>query len=314
MKKILFLCLASSALFLIFTHPALIAAGCARGLDLWYTSVLPSLLPFMILSGLLVHTGLFHILNRFYAHVLKKIFHISESGCYVVLTGFLCGFPMGAKVTADLVKSGHISSEEGRYLLGFCNNVSPAFFLNYFCAAGLGCAEPPWGLFLLFYSLPVLYGILSRPSFHFSSDQGKKEQAVLHRPDFPMLDACIMDSFTTVTRLGGYIILFTIIAQFLNLLRIPESAQIFLSALLEVSSGIDRICSAKGFSTVWKSVFACACAAFGGLCICAQTQSVLSESPLSVRDWLKGRLITLPAVLLLTYLYLSAAPVLRGYW
>lgn len=87
MKKILFLCLASSALFLIFTHPALIAAGCARGLDLWYTSVLPSLLPFMILSGLLVHTGLFHILNRSYAHVLKKIFHISESGCYVVLTG-----------------------------------------------------------------------------------------------------------------------------------------------------------------------------------------------------------------------------------
>ena len=114
-----------------------------------------------------------------------------------------------------------------------------------------------------------------------------------------MLDACIMDSFTTVTRLGGYIILFTIIAQFLNLLRIPEPAQIFLSALLEVSSGIDRICSAKGFSTVWKSVFACACAAFGGLCICAQTQSVLSESPLSVRDWLKGRLITLPAVLIL---------------
>ena len=101
----------------------LIAAGCARGLDLWYTSVLPSLLPFMILSGLLVHTGLFHILNRAYAHVLKKIFHISESGCYVVLTGFLCGFPMGAKVTADLVKSGHISSEEGRYLLGFCNNI-----------------------------------------------------------------------------------------------------------------------------------------------------------------------------------------------
>ena len=129
MKKILFLCLASSALFLIFTHPTLIAAGCARGLDLWYTSVLPSLLPFMILSGLLVHTGLFHILNRAYAHVPEK--NISH-----LRIRMLCGpdwfsvrISHGGKSTADLVKSGHISSEEGRYLLGFCNNVSPAFFL-----------------------------------------------------------------------------------------------------------------------------------------------------------------------------------------
>lgn len=35
---------------------------------------------------------------------------------------------MGAKVIADLVREKHISSEEGTYLLGFCNNVSPAFF------------------------------------------------------------------------------------------------------------------------------------------------------------------------------------------
>ena len=314
MKKILFVFTVSAILVLVFTHPVLIAAGCARGLNLWYTSVLPSLLPFLILSGLLVHTGLFHVLNRAYAPFLKKIFHISESGCYVVLTGFLCGFPMGAKVDADLVKSGHISPEEGRYLLGFCNNVSPAFFLNYLCAMRLGYAAPPWGLFLLFYSLPVLYGVFSRPFFHFPSDHEKKEQATIHRLNFPMLDTCIMDGFTTVTRLGGYIMLFTIFAQFLSLLPIPGPVQIFLSALLEVSSGIDRICSAEGLSAVWKNAFACACAAFGGLCICVQTQSVLSGSPLSVRDWLKGRLIILLPALLLTFLYSSAAPVLHGCW
>ena len=40
---------------------------------------------------------------------------------------------MGAKVTADLVREQHISKEEGTYLLGFCNNVSPSFFINYIC-------------------------------------------------------------------------------------------------------------------------------------------------------------------------------------
>ena len=71
MKKILFLCSASAVLILIFSHPVLVAAGCARGLSLWYTSVLPSLLPFMILSGMMVRTGLIHVLNRTYAPALK---------------------------------------------------------------------------------------------------------------------------------------------------------------------------------------------------------------------------------------------------
>lgn len=315
MKKILFLCSASAVLILIFSHPVLVAAGCARGLNLWYTSVLPSLLPFLILSGLLVHTGLFHVLNRAYAPALKKLFGVSESGCYAVLTGFLCGFPMGAKVTADLVRSGHISEEEGRYLLGFCNNVSPAFFLNYLCASRLGCAKPPWGLFLGFYLLPVLYGFLSRPFFHFTVRENKKEQTTMHRVDFPMLDACIMDGFTTVTRLGGYIMLFTIMAQFLDLLCVPTPVRIFLGSVLEVSSGIDLICSVNGLPYVWKAALSCACAAFGGLCICAQTQSVLTETPLRAGDWLKGRFIlVLPALLLVLLLCPPGAQAPGGCW
>lgn len=316
MKKILFILAAAGLLLLLFTHPAVISAGCSLGLTLWYTSVLPSLLPFLIFSNLLIRTGLFQYLNRLYAPPLRRIFRISEEGCYAVLLGFLCGFPMGAKVIADLVREQHISEAEGEYLLGFCNNVSPAFFLNYVCLSKIGCTAVPWKLVLLFYSLPVLYGLATRPFYHFPAAAGSrspKKQASLHRLDFPMLDACIMDGFTTITRLGGYIMLFTIAVQLLMLLPLSGIMLTFLSAVMEISCGINQIASFGALSQTCRTAFICTCAAFGGLCICAQTQSVLDGTPLHIGTWLRGRIIIALLVFLLVQLPAGAAA-LHGCW
>lgn len=90
---------------------------------------------------------------------------------------------MGAKTTADLVRQGHLTREEGTYLLGFCNNVSPAFFMNYICMHALGYHQIPWKIVLLFYALPVCYGILTRPFYHFPYDRNicTKKQAPMQR-------------------------------------------------------------------------------------------------------------------------------------
>lgn len=316
MKKILFILAVLGLLLLLFTHPAQIASGCSLGLTLWYTAVLPSLLPFLIFSNLLVRTGMFQYLNRIYAPLFRRIFGISEEGCYAVLIGFLCGFPMGAKVIADLVRERHISPVEGDYLLGFCNNVSPAFFLNYVCLLKIGFTAVPWRLVLLFYLLPVLYGISTRPFYHFSDsaeETGQKRQASLHRLNFPMLDACIMDGFATITRLGGYIMIFTILVQMLKLLPLSDASLTFLSAVLEISCGIDQIAALQALSSSCRTALICTAAAFGGLCICAQTQSVLDGTPLHIRTWLQGRLVIALLVFLLVQLP-TAAPALPGCW
>ncbi len=313
MKKILFPALALTFTALLFTHPALAAAGCSLGLNLWYSSVLPSLLPFFIVSNLLVRTGLFRYLNRIYAPLVRRIFHISDEGCYAVVIGFLCGFPMGAKVIGDLVRDERISRQEGAYLLGFCNNVSPAFFLNYACLRKLGYLRVPWMLAGIFYLTPVLYGLFSRPFYHFVSSGQTKKQASLQRLNFPMLDACIMDSFATVVRLGGYIILFAIFTQMLRLLPLRTHTLAFLCALLEISCGVHELSALTVHASLIRTALVCACASFGGLCIFAQTQSVLEGSNLSAIVWLRGRLFITPAAFLLALLP-AAAPVLAGCW
>lgn len=304
----------------ILTIPA---QGCTLGLTLWYTSVLPSLLPFFILSGLLVRTCVFRFLNRIFAPVLTRIFHVSSDGSYAILMGYLCGFPMGAKVIAELVEQHHISREEGSYLLVFCNNVSPAFFVNYICIARLGFTKVPAPLFCVFYGIPLLYGCLyghlfyrapASRSVHTAASSATQKQAPIHRIDFPMLDTCIMDSFTTITRLGGYIILFSIFAQMLTLLNLPDSLTAAIAALLEISSGTHALSALPLASTPLRTALVCAGASFGGLCTCAQILSVLSDTDLDLRPWITGRillpLLTFPAVLVL----LSPGPVLPGCW
>ena len=312
----------------ILTIPA---QGCTLGLTLWYTSVLPSLLPFFILSGLLVRTGVFRFLNRIFAPVLTRIFRVSSDGSYAILMGYLCGFPMGAKVIAELVEQRHISREEGSYLLVFCNNVSPAFFVNYICIAKLGFTKVPAALFCVFYGIPLLYGCLygrlfyqmptskrsisdHTRSVHTVTSPETQKQAPIHRIDFPMLDTCIMDSFATITRLGGYIILFSIFAQMLTLLNLPDSLTAAIAALLEISSGTHALSTLPIASTLLRTALVCAGASFGGLCTCAQILSVLSDTDLDLRPWITGRILlpflTFPAVLVL----LSLAPALHGCW
>jgi hypothetical protein len=132
--------------------------------------------------------------------------------------------------------------------------------------------------------------------------------------DFPTLDACIMDGFTTITRLGGYIILFTILVNVFHLLPLPEPLLTLFSVLLEINCGLTTLTSLSGLTPIWRVVLMCGLAMFGGICICAQTQSGLDSCSLQIRTWLIGRLIlTLLVILLLRLLLPHGVPVLPGY-
>ena len=120
---------------LAFPLPALESAR--HGLLLWYHSVVPVLFPFMLLGNFALRTGLIYPLTALFYRPLHLLFGCSQAGCFAVLAGFLCGFPVGAKITSDLAAQNLISADEETFLLGFCNNLSPAFLLSYLAAAQL---------------------------------------------------------------------------------------------------------------------------------------------------------------------------------
>ena len=114
MKKSVLPLLAVMVLFLLLTHPALSFQGASRGLLLWYQTVLPTLLPFMICSNVIVSLDGIRLLTAPMRPVLKGLFGLSDSGCYVLVSGLLCGYPMGAKTCSEFVEEKRISLPEGQ--------------------------------------------------------------------------------------------------------------------------------------------------------------------------------------------------------
>ena len=116
--------------FIMLSFPQEVFDGASEGLLLWFQIVLPTLLPFIIISNILIQTNSISLLSHIFGPAFQKIFRISTDGSFVVLAGFLCGYPMGAKVTSDLILAGRITKSEGSYLLSFCNNTSPMFIIS----------------------------------------------------------------------------------------------------------------------------------------------------------------------------------------
>ena len=105
MKKILYIIILISFLIYILAFPGESVKAASIGLSLWYENMLPTLLPFSILSYILIHSGILDQSARWIHKFLKHVFPISSAGIYPLIAGLLFGFPMGSKITADLVQS-----------------------------------------------------------------------------------------------------------------------------------------------------------------------------------------------------------------
>lgn len=144
----------------ILSHSQISLSYAAMGLDLWFQKMIPSLLPFMILSGVMVRMKLTDKAAMVVYPVLKPLYKVRKNVCYAMLMGFLCGFPMGARVVDDLYMRRMITRREAEYLLTFCNNIGPVYFCSFVLPL-LGRERTIPYLFGM-YGVPLLYGLLLR--------------------------------------------------------------------------------------------------------------------------------------------------------
>ena len=151
-------CLAFLITAVILLFPADCLSFALKGLNLWFERMIPTLFPFMVLSGVIIRMDLTDAFVKMLNPILGGLFRIRPACVYGMLVGFLCGFPMGAHVAAQLYEQGQISKAEAAYLLSFCNNIGPVYFLSFVMSV-LSLGKPAPFLFGM-YGLPFLYGLL----------------------------------------------------------------------------------------------------------------------------------------------------------
>lgn len=270
-------------LLFLLRYPQESLAASREGMKLWLNTLLPTLLPFLILTGFLVHTdGIERILSPL-SKIWKALLGLSPAGAYVFLLGMLCGYPMGAKLASELFSYGKISRREAEYLLTFTNQASPAFLTTYLAHICLEGKTSPREIILVMAASNFLCMLFFRFVVFRNStltkareNLSKKETSTISSPG-SIIDVSIMNGFETITRLGGYILLFSLISACIrHYWKWSPTVCGLILGTLEITTGLQQI-SRSGLPYEMRYPISMALTAFGGFCILAQTKSVTDK-------------------------------------
>ena len=295
------------AMFLLFllSEPAVAVEGARFGLMLWANRLLPSLLPFLILSQLLMKSG-------YLDAIMKKIRMTYPH--FVLFAGNLFGFPMGAKLTVDLYEQKRLSQKEASLLFILSNQMSPAFVGGYILTQTLQRPDLIPVTYLILYAPSVCYALiqLHRLQIHDNCRDGsvcecKKSTSGLQM-NIAVLDAGIMNSFEIMLKLGGYVMLFSVItAMCRHFLSSCPTVCTAISGVLEITGAVSTI-NDHFSNTYLKYIAILAATAFGGCSGIAQTASIIrtgqTQFDLSIAAYIRGRiLIAVTTALLAAWVY-----------
>lgn len=275
---ILFLCTLILILFVINSN--LVISGASFGLMLWYKNVLPMLLPFMLISGVIV-SQMNILMKENPGNKVKKALFTTMS------LGFFCGYPIGAKTCSEFVQNNTIKKSTGNIILPLCNNVSPMFISGYVVHRILKNHLSFFQVIVLIY-LP--YVIISVISYLTHSLLTKREIVSVSETDEANttvnntgLNQYLINSISQITLVGIYIMSCSIIIQFISSIPgIFSPVKEILSGIMEITRGCSDISALSDISVQTKTALIISITSFGGVSSILQTQMVIQKSGLSI--------------------------------
>lgn len=284
------------------------------GLMLCAQMIVPSLLPFFILSSLLRQLGLPGVLGRLLAPVTERLFGIGGAGASAFLLGVTGGYPLGAATVAQLYRDGSLTRDEAERALAFCNNSGPAFLIG---AAGTGIFHSA-GIGLLLYGVhvlaAVLVGMLFAPQRRRKASAERTQIAVV---SFAVaLPEAVRASVQTLLTVCGFVVTFSVVTGMLDAAGIfPALAGVLagefglelhftralLTGLLEIGTGLGAM---QGLAATPQNLALCAfLIGWGGVSVHCQTAAVLAGTTLKSARHTAGRFLhgVLSALLIVVF-------------
>lgn len=266
-KKLLLLLL---IIVLLVCNPQTALSGALSGLNLWFDVIVPTLLPFMIIS---------HLLQNVYGSSIKN------PAVYTLGIGIFCGFPMGAFAACSMYQKGRLTKKTAYLLLTCCNISSPAFVISYISMTNLKLTGFPYQVLAATY-IPVLIlaflALLTQrteKAYDLPSDSDS-------RLSFEVFDAAVTESIENVLKLGVYMILFSIIAAFITI--IPTNyilPKCMLIGICEITTGI-HYAAVAALPQSMLIPLVLVMNAFGGLSCAMQSMSFIKKSGLSIKKYM----------------------------
>lgn len=324
--KTVVLALSASLLALaLISFPGVAVDASKNGLNTWWTIVFPSLLPFLILSEILIGFGVVRFIGVLLEPIMRPLFKVPGVGGFVWAMGMVSGFPTGAKLTARMREEKQLTRTEAERLVSFSNASNPMFIIGAVSASFFH--SPKLGLLLAFshYLANFTVGLFMR--FH-GKDTEKttkepKEKASLKRalrelhhtrlkdkrPLGKLMGDAVTSSIQSLLMVGGFIILFSVINRLLFHLHITSffaklleslfqlftfSGDLtipFIAGIFEITLGSKLTSDVETSTLMHQAILTSCILGFSGLSVQAQVASILAQTDIRFKPFFLARIM-----------------------
>ena len=254
---------ASAGMLALILDSRAALSGAAQGIELCMKTVIPSLFPFLFLSG--IFSAAFSGTNGALFRLLGKVFSFPAHTEYLVIPAFLGGYPVGAQCVFQAYQTGLVEKKQAERMLAFCSNTGPSFIFGILSS----CFQRKALLFLI-WGIQILSAWTAAKLFSYEDAAIVKERKFSDGEAFE-IEAAIW----AMLKICGWVILFRTLISFLDrwfLWMAAAPIRVAISGLLELSNGC---CSLNLILREDVRFLVCSfLLAFGGLCVAYQTASV----------------------------------------
>ena len=248
-----------------------------QGLKLSVSHVIPSLFPFMVISELIVRSGVVSVISRPIARPARVLFGVGREGASVFLLGALCGFPIGARSAVRLYECGRIDKDELASLMDFSNNPSSAFVIS---AVGVSLfGNRPLGLLL--YVITLLSAISVGILRNFASRKRRKKDNGSYCSRVSGLSISDFTDAVTSGALGvinvcAFVVFFCVVVGTLGIVLdffgAPRNIRALFFSFLEMTGGVSAASALSPTSI--GALLAAFCLGWSGLSVHCQVLSL----------------------------------------
>lgn len=304
----------------IIYSPGEAFAASGQGLTLWWRIVFPGVLPFLVLSHMLIAGGFVHGLGTLLDPLTRRILGLPGSFGWILPLGMIAGFPAAAEAAASLYKQGKITRSEAERMAGIGHYASPMLIVVVIGAGFTG--RPELGLLLLLMHWAgglaaglTLHVFFSKDKTHTSVpcgdgsskdavdtktikpslfEQALRQMEAVRTEDGRSFGKLLGDSITasvqTIMIIGGYMLIFAVIIQVLSQAVPEQLSTIPLAGLFEIHLG-SYSTTQLALPPAIEAAILGALLGGSGLCAYLQVRAVLGPAGISGRGFVFTRVL-----------------------
>lgn len=274
------------------------ALGVQKSLSLCATTVIPSLLPFMVITSYITESGITEVFEKYFGKACRRSLRLPGCAACIIIMSMVGGFPVGAKMISDCVSHRELTKSQGRRLLVFCVNGGPAFIINTVGSFMLGSKKAGTILLVSLYLANFIGAFFTR----FFDDKTLPEKETRIYSSGSALVNAVSGSIKSIISICGWIIVFGSVQQIIADTNINHELKLWVSMFFEVTGGCSSVAG-----TLPLPILAFVLG-FSGFAVHAQILPYLNNCEMDYKLFFATRIITGALAMVIAILLFNIFP------